>query len=159
MTEKAREMASASGSGVGNGQCNCELCRIGRALRADPMDRLELEAGFNWLMEGGCERDMEMSHLLRAVADYTRQHDAPELVEALRLISPAHAGVEHPDYRPPPRRRIVYAATFVDGYADLTGKTLPEAREAFRKGGGEFHLAVARADHEAQPEPDSGAGD
>jgi hypothetical protein len=113
---------------------------LSRDLEAEPLNRERLEAGFNWLLEDGCERDMEFAFLLTAVAEYTKSHDAPELVEALRVISPRHAGVAHPDYKPPPRRKIVYAPTFVEGYADLTGQSVKEARAALRQGEGSFHL-------------------
>lgn len=133
--------------------CSCPLCEIGRDIEAQPLDRARLSAGINYLFEEGFERDLEMSFLLRAVADYTKVHDAPELVEALRVISPKHAGVLHPDYKPPPRWRVVYAPSFVESYADLTARTVKEARAALRENsGGSFHLeAVDDDDPRGQP--------
>lgn len=133
-------------------RCDCLLCQISRAIDAEPFDREELKRLYDLRLEEDCARCMEFSYLMRTVAEYTAGHDAPELVEAMRVLSPKTAGVHHPDYEPPKQERyqIVYAPSFVEDYAKLTDRDVKEARRALREGTGQFHLTPV-PDAEARP--------
>lgn len=142
MTDKtgdARMISQEQSSGHDRSQC--VTCSLSDALSAPRLDRKKLERLVDWLIEEWADDSIRLMCILNALKDWIDQGaELPD--DVLRAFDAAAAGTARArDYKPPRRYKIVYAPTFVEDYAALTGRDVKEAREVLREHGqGSFHL-------------------